>query len=177
MKKCFIAVLGLALLFAAGCRSVFEPMNPFTHGRWKYSDTYAPVEYDEAWEATLRCLVEKGEWKIETADKERGEIKTQWSRLQRYRLRAEIRLDRKKDDSGKEGVKFGLRVLRQRPATIWSPMRKDYSRWKWDDPDTRWESLLYMRLNQAFKGFVRKNSPPEPEPAAPKPVPGEDDKD
>ncbi len=162
MRKTTYLALLLLIVVPAGCRSVFEPANPFTHGRWEYSEIYAPVDYDVAWETIKDNLKE---WAIEKDDKKDGEIKSEWRYLERHRLKLEIRLDREKDDANQEGVKFGLRVLRQRPSEVWTPTRTNYKKWKWVDPDEKMQSMLRLRFDDELSRIARENierpAPPE----------------
>jgi len=160
MKKYTLLGTIFLILAMTGCRSVFEPGNPFTHGRWKYSQVYAPLDYDVAWETIKDNLKE---WKIGKANKDKGEIDTEWRVVRQFRTRAQVRLDRKKDEQGNEGVKFGIRVIRQRPSEIWTPMRTNYKKWKWVDPDEKMESTLLLRFDYALQRLLQVDyaQPPE----------------
>ncbi len=162
MRKTTSLALLLLIVVPAGCRSVFEPANPFTHGRWEYSEIYAPLDYDVAWE-TINDNI--SEWVISEDDKKGGKIESEWRYLGGYRLKLEIRLDEEKNDSNQEGVKFGLRVLRQRPSEVWTPTRTNYKKWKWMDPDEKMQSMLWIRFDDELSRIARKNieqsAPPE----------------
>ena len=162
MRKTTSLALLLLMVVPAGCRSVLEPANPFTHGRWQYSEIYAPVDYDVAW-LTIKDNIK--EWVISEDDKKGGKIESEWRRLGQYRLKLEIRLDEKKNDSNQEGVKFGLRVLRQRPSEIWTPTRTNYKKWKWMDPDVKTQNMMWTRFDDELSRIARKNieqsAPPE----------------
>ncbi len=155
MRKTTYLALLLLVGVSAGCRSVFEPANPFTRGRWEYSEIYAPVDYDVAWETIKDNLKE---WVIEKEDEEDGEIESEWRYLEKHRLRLQVRLDREKDEANQEGVKFGIRILRQRPSEVWTPTRTNYKKWKWVDPDEKMQSMLMLRFDDVLNRLVRENS-------------------
>jgi len=162
MRRTTSLALLLLIMVPAGCRSVFEPANPFTHGRWEYSEIYAPLDYDVAWETIKNNMKE---WAISEDKKKDGKIESEWRQQGKYRLKLEIRLDEEKDDANHEGVKFGLRVLRQRPSEVWTPTRINYKKWKWMDPDEKMQSMLWIRFDDELSRIVRKNieqsAPPE----------------
>jgi hypothetical protein len=152
MKKALLLLVLPLLALLTGCWTFFEPVNPFSHGKWKYTGVYAPVNYDVAWEIIRNNLPE---WDIENENKPNGRLETQWRFVAPNRLRAEVRVARKKDDSGNEGVMIGLRVLRQRTRDIYTPLRENYEKWKYIAPDERWEKLLLLRFDDALRRIMR----------------------
>ncbi len=159
VKKFLLPLVGL-LVFVAGCR-VLDALNPFSD-KWVESPNYVPIEYDRAWAIITSKMPD---WELETADKDDGEIETLWRTSRQYRIKAQVRLDRVEED-GKEGVRFRLRVLRQRPKDIWSPHRSKYDDWVNEDPDTLRQNVLIQRFNYWLKDAIRRQALKNAEKAA-----------
>ena len=148
MRKLLLPLVGL-LAFAVGCRTL-DALNPFSDP-WVESPNYIPIDYDTAWTIIKSQLFD---WEIEVAERDDGEIETRWKVMSQYRLKVEVRLDEVEQD-GQQGVRFELRVQRQRPKKIWSPVGNQYDEWVNEDPDKLRQDQLLMRFNNKLREAIR----------------------